>query len=88
LLADAGATPRASDWPFFGACQGSTNFSLLTSNCRQIMTGAREAVIGLGGLPANRFDTALSAYDRWSRDPGAALWYCTFWAEGVREARA
>jgi SAM-dependent methyltransferase len=88
LLAEAGATPRASDFPFFGACQGSPNFALLTANCRHIMVGARDAVIRLGGLSPDRFDAALSAYDRWSREPGAALWYCTFWAEGVREARA
>jgi SAM-dependent methyltransferase len=84
LLVAAGASPRGSDWPFFGACQGHPNFAVLVANCRQIMVGARESVLSRGGLPSARFDGALAAYDRWSREPGAALWYCTFWAEGVK----
>jgi SAM-dependent methyltransferase len=84
LLAEAGAAPSASDWPFFGACQGSENFAVIVSNCRRIMVGARDAVLTHGGLAPEAFDAALRAYDRWSRAPGAALWYCTFWAEGRR----
>ena len=84
LLAEAGALPRANDWPFFGSCQGSPTFPILVSNCRAIMTGARDAVIAHGGLNAAAFDEALRAYDRWSRTPGAAIWYCTFWAEGIK----
>lgn len=84
LLAEAGATPSGSDWPFFGACQGSENFATIVSNCRRIMVGARDGVIGQGGLSTEAFDAALRAYDRWSRQPGAAFWYCTCWAEGVK----
>jgi SAM-dependent methyltransferase len=83
LIAEAGATPRANDWPFFGACQGSANFPVIVSNCRAIMVGAHDAVVSHGGLSAAAFDAALCAYDCWSRDPGASLWYCTFWAEGI-----
>ncbi|HXV13192.1 MAG TPA: methyltransferase domain-containing protein, partial [Candidatus Krumholzibacteria bacterium] len=84
LLVEAGARPSASDWLFFGACQGSPTFPIIVSNCRSIMAGARASVIGYGGLSADAFEAALVAFDRWSREPGAALWYCTFWAEGVR----
>lgn len=84
LLAEAGAQPRASDWPFFGACQGSESFAMIVANCRGVMAGARASVLAHGGLPPEAFDAALHAYDRWSRAPGAAIWYCTFWAEGVK----
>ena len=86
LLADAGATPAANDWPFFGACQGSDTFAVIVSNCRRIMVGARVGVLTHGGLSKEAFDAALRAYDRWSRLPGAAYWYCTCWAEGIRPA--
>lgn len=86
LLVEAGAVPRASDWPFFGACQGSANFPVIVSNCRAVMSGARAAVVTHGGLSEEAFDAAMRAYDRWSCHPGAAIWYCTFWAEGVKAA--
>lgn len=84
LIAQAGALPRANDWPFFGACQGSSNFDVIVSNCRAIMVGAHVAVVSHGGLSEAAFDAALRAYDRWSHHPGASFWYCTFWAEGVK----
>jgi ubiquinone/menaquinone biosynthesis C-methylase UbiE len=84
LLARAGATPRANDWPFFGACQGSADFPVIVSNCRAIIVGARAAVVQHGGLSEDAFEAALRAYDRWCREPGASFWYCTFWAEGVK----
>jgi SAM-dependent methyltransferase len=86
LLSEAGARPCASDWPFFGACQGSPTFPIIVSNCRSIMAGARASVLAHGGLSEAAFEAALRAFDRWSHEPGAALWYCTFWAEGVRPA--
>lgn len=86
LLVEAGAVPSASDWPFFGACQGSANFPILVSNCRGVMSGARASVIEHGGLSIDAFEAALCAYDRWSQTPGAAIWYCTFWAGGARPA--
>lgn len=87
LLVEAGAIPRASDWPFFGACQGSPTFPIIVSNCRGVMAGARDSVLAHGGLSGGEFDAALFAYDRWSVAPGAAIWYCTFWAEGVRPSQ-
>ncbi len=84
LLVEAGAQPRASDWPFFGACQGAPTFAIIVSNCRHVLAGARASVLAHGGLTKREFDAALAAYDRWSVVPGAAIWYCTFWAEGVK----
>ncbi len=84
LLVEAGATPTANDWPFFGTCQGSPTFPIIVSNCRGVLGGARASVLARGGLSGQAFDDALRAFDRWSSEPGAALWYCTFWAEGVR----
>jgi SAM-dependent methyltransferase len=88
LLVGAGARPSASDWPFFGACQGAPTFPIIVTNCRGVMSGARESVTTHGGLSQAAFDGALAAYDRWSRLPSAAIWYCTFWAEGIKPASA
>lgn len=85
LLARAGAHPVACDWPFFGACHGSPDWGVIVSNCRAILTGAREAITA-AGLPGEDFERGLRDYDAWSRAPGAAFWYCTFWAEGVKPA--
>ncbi len=84
LLFDAGARPRANDWPFFGSCRGSETFDTLVSNCRGVVDGARGSVLAHGGVSATQFDAGLAAFDRWSRADGAAIWYCTFWAEGTR----
>jgi hypothetical protein len=86
LLARAGAAPSRCDWPFFGACHGSDDWDVIIPNCRAILVGARAAVEA-AGVPAPDFDAGLAAYDAWSRVPGAAFWYCTFWAEGVKPAR-
>jgi SAM-dependent methyltransferase len=83
LLAEAGLTPVRSDWPFFGACAGSDTFDLIVTNCRHIITGAREA-IEAEGISAAAFEDGLARYDAWAREPGAAYWYCTFWACGVK----
>jgi ubiquinone/menaquinone biosynthesis C-methylase UbiE len=84
LLARAGATPTRCDWPFFGACHGSENFETIVANCRSILTGARETIRAAGVLSAADFELGIRAFDDWCRTPGAAYWYCTFWAEGVR----
>lgn len=84
LLARAGAQPVSCDWPFFGACRGSANFDTIVWNCRSIMTGARAAILANGGVTGGEFDAGLRAFDAWCRLPGAAYWYCTFWAEGAK----
>jgi ubiquinone/menaquinone biosynthesis C-methylase UbiE len=84
LIAAAGATPVAADWPFFGACRGSPDFQAIVDNCRSIATGARAAIVSVGTISDAEFDAALRAYDGWCTRPGASYWYCTFWAEGVR----
>jgi ubiquinone/menaquinone biosynthesis C-methylase UbiE len=83
MLAQAGAEPSRCDWPFFGACHGSEHWDLIVSNCRAILVGAR-AAIQAQGVSSNAFDTGLSDYDAWRETRGAAFWYCTFWAEGIR----
>jgi len=84
MLARAGATPTRCDWPFFGACHGSETFTTIVANCRAIVTGARAAILAGGDLGDADFAAGIRAYDDWCRTPGAAYWYCTFWAEGAR----
>ena len=84
LLADAGAAPVRSDWPFFGACAGSETWDIIVANSRAILVGARSTIVSLGEIPAGEFDAGIQAYDAWSRRPDASYWYSTFWAEGVR----
>ncbi|HEX5132264.1 MAG TPA: hypothetical protein VFX92_07245, partial [Candidatus Krumholzibacteria bacterium] len=87
LIAAAGAAPTACDWPFFGACHGSPDFDVIVSNCRGILTGARDAVCGQG-ISEGEFGRAIDTFDTWAHEPGAAYWYCTFWAEGVKPVSA
>jgi ubiquinone/menaquinone biosynthesis C-methylase UbiE len=82
LLSEAGAKPVRCDWPFFGACAGSETFDTIITNCRSILTGARESIVNGGGISATDFDAGLRAYDAWRMRPDASYWYCTFWAEG------
>jgi SAM-dependent methyltransferase len=84
LLAEAGAKPFRCDWPFFGSCAGSETFDAIVTNCRAILTGARNAVVAGGGISSAQFDAGLRAYDAWRARPDASFWYCTFWAEGRR----
>jgi len=83
MLCDAGAQPVRVDWPFFGACHGAADWETIVSNCRAIVTGARDAILR-EGMDAAAFEAGLSDYDTWSDSPGAAFWYCTFWAEAVK----
>lgn len=87
LLAAAGAHPSRCDWPFFGACAGSEAFDAIITNCRAILTGARETILAHGMVTDNEFEAGIHAYDVWSKWPDASYWYCTFWAEGRTDAR-
>jgi len=84
LLAGAGAQPVRCDWPFFGSCAGSETFDAIITNCRGILTGARDTIVSGGGISSRDFDAGLRAYDAWRTRPDASYWYCTFWAEGIR----
>ena len=86
LLAAAGAHPSRCDWPFFGACADSETFDAIITNCRAILTGARDTIVAHGGVAANEFDAGIRAYDEWTARPDASYWYCTFWAEGRADA--
>ncbi len=87
LIAAAGARPSRCDWPFFGSCAGAETFEPIVTNCRAILTGARETILHGGGISAQDFDAGLAAYDAWSARPDASFWYCTFWGEGEKIAR-
>jgi len=84
LLAGAGAKPVRCDWPFFGSCAGADTFDAIITNCRSILTGARQSIVNSGGISEAEFDAGLVAYDSWRERPDASYWYCTFWAEGRR----
>jgi len=84
LLHEAGATPTRNDYAFFGGCQGTQLFDTLVENFVGIIDGARASIVTLARLPAGDVDAGIEAFRRWGRTPGAAMWYCTFWAEGRR----
>ncbi|HKW14053.1 MAG TPA: methyltransferase domain-containing protein [Candidatus Krumholzibacteria bacterium] len=84
LLAAAGAQPTRCDWPFFGSCAGAETFDAIITNCRAILTGARESIVRDGAISGGDLDAGLRAYDTWRTRPDASYWYCTFWAEGRR----
>ena len=83
LLHEAGARPTRNHWNFFGGCAGSRDFGTLCDNFIGILVGARQAIVTLGGLDEVGFDRGIAALAAWGRRPDAALWYCTFWAEGA-----
>jgi SAM-dependent methyltransferase len=86
LLHGAGAAPARNHWNFFGGCAGSPEFAALCDNFIGILAGARQAIVTLGGLDEARFDAGIAALTAWGKRPDAALWYCTFWAEGIAPA--
>lgn len=87
LLHGAGARPSRNHWNFFGGCSGSQEFGALCDNFIGILVGARQAMVTLGGLDEARFDAGIAALAAWGRRPDAALWYCTFWAEGTAPSK-
>ncbi len=88
LLHDAGAAPSRNHWNFFGGCSGSPDFEALCANFAGILEGARATILEHVLIDAGRFDRAVAALREWSARPDAALWYCTFWAEGIRPAES
>ncbi len=84
MLHEAGARPARNHWNFFGGCAGSPEFGALCDNFVGILVGARQAIVTQGGLDEARFDAGVAALEAWGRRPEAALWYCTFWAEGIK----
>jgi SAM-dependent methyltransferase len=84
LLHGAGARPARNHWNFFGGCAGNPDFGAMCDNFTGVLTGARQAVVTLGGLDEARFDAGVAALAAWGKRPDAALWYCTFWAEGIK----
>ena len=88
LLEQAGAEPRRSDMLFFGGCAGESTFEAYVDNFVGILDGARQAMREASNLGDEDIDAALVAFEAWSRQPDATLWYVTCWAEGVRPGGA
>jgi ubiquinone/menaquinone biosynthesis C-methylase UbiE len=87
LLHQAGAHPARNDCLFFGGCAGNPTFVPMVANFVGILRGARPTIVSRRLMPADGFDDALAAFERWSRRPDAAMWYTAAWAEGRRPQR-
>ncbi len=84
LLHAVGAIPvRATLVPFAG-CFGQPEWPGLVENLREVLAGARAALLESGRVDAAGLDAALDELRAWSARPGAALWYDLCWAEGRR----
>ncbi|UCH85431.1 MAG: methyltransferase domain-containing protein [Candidatus Latescibacterota bacterium] len=84
LLHEAGASPRQNRWLPFSSCAGHPLFKTFMANFAGVISSARQTIISSSAWSDEEFDHALTAIEEWSRRPDAALWYGTFWAEGVR----
>jgi ubiquinone/menaquinone biosynthesis C-methylase UbiE len=84
LLHEAGAQPRANRCLNFGSCAGDPNFDAMVDNFAGVMIGARAEIVELALSTDERIDAALHALEQWRKDPAAAIWYTTCWAEGRR----
>jgi ubiquinone/menaquinone biosynthesis C-methylase UbiE len=84
LLHTAGARPVANNWNFFGSCAGNETFAGFADNFLGVVDGARETILGSTSLEEAQFDAAIAAFREWRLRSDAAIWYCTFWAEGRR----
>lgn len=84
LLHEAGAVPRRNTIIFFGGCAGNEVFDVLAANMLGVVTGAREAIVGMRLFDAALFDETVAAYEAWARRPDAAVWFGMCWAEGVK----
>ena len=51
-----------------------------------LLASARRAIVDSSSWSEQAFDDAVGAIEEWGRRPDAAIWYGTFWAEGVRRA--
>ena len=88
MLRDAGSEPTRTDMLFFGSCSGSPSFDAFVGNFVGIVEGAQDAILTASSLDADELRNGLEDFKAWGRQPGAALWYTTCWAEGRRPARA
>jgi ubiquinone/menaquinone biosynthesis C-methylase UbiE len=82
LLQRAGATPARNGWNFFGSCAGQATFPGYVENFAGVIEGARPSLVSLTDVTDGLIDGAVAALREWGKRPDAALWYCTFWAEG------
>jgi ubiquinone/menaquinone biosynthesis C-methylase UbiE len=85
LLQGAGAGPSRNELLFFGACAGNERFEAMIENFVGVVEGARQAMLDSGRIDEAGLDAGITEFRRWSGLPDAALWYCTAWAEGIRQ---
>jgi ubiquinone/menaquinone biosynthesis C-methylase UbiE len=84
LLYSAGAVTVTNRWNFFGSCAGQDSFAGFVDNFAGVIESARESLTSLTAVTADDIDAALAALREWGARRDAALWYCTFWAEGYK----
>jgi len=82
LLHAAGAEPIDNHWNFFGSCAGNKTFPGFVENFIGVIRGARDTVLSSSAFTPSEFDDAVASLEEWGKRPDAALWYCTFWAQG------
>jgi len=84
LLHQAGAKPQRNQCLFFGTSVGNPNFEAMIDNFIGIIDGARKEILTFGLSDEKSIDDGLAALAAWTRNPDAAMWYTTCWAEAVR----
>jgi len=84
LISEAGARTMRNTFVFFGACAGHHLFESTITNLIEVVTGARESVLGSGLIDADSFNRGMDDLRKWSRGPHPALWYPMCWSEGVK----
>jgi serine phosphatase RsbU (regulator of sigma subunit)/ubiquinone/menaquinone biosynthesis C-methylase UbiE len=84
LLHEAGAKPKANRLLFFGSCAGNPNFEAMVANFIGVIESARTEMINAGLATKEQIDEGLSSFGAWQKNPDAAMWYTTSWAEGAR----
>lgn len=88
LLRSAALEPKRTDNLFFGGCAGESRFELVVESLLDLVDGARDDILALGGVDARTLDDVLERLAAWGRRPGAALWYGTCFVEARRPAGA
>ncbi len=84
MIREAGAEPVRNDWLFFGSCSGHPAFEVFVENFVGVIGGARRSILDVSAVEPDEFDRAIDGLRKWGQRSDAALWYATFWAEGLR----
>jgi glutathione S-transferase len=84
LLEEAGATPVRCQLLPIATGALSAELALYVENLIGNFVGAREAMIGPGGLEARELEEGVEAIRAWGKRCDAVFWYALPWVEGVR----